>query len=277
LYKVVYQQCDIIGHFSQYSRDRVKDFFPELAPEKHVIHLPFLPTHLLGYKSSRNDARKAIGLLDCEIGILAFGQLRKSTELELLLRGFAYSKTRRKRMVFAARLPAEIGIRRRMQRRARLAIWRRMNPVIWRNGYIVDCQVSLLFQAADAVVIPRAGSHLNSGILPLAMAFGTPIIAPRYGAYNEYLAETNNELYDALDYVDLAKAIDRMAVSDRSIVSSNNRGIAAQWGWDQALSLCLPRILDFQDENRVGTRDGHLRSGTAKPYRWPKSASQRRP
>ena len=72
------------------------------------------------------------------------------------------------------------------------------------NGYIADADVTALFEAAGAVLIPRLGRHLNSGIVSLAVSLGTPIVAPRYGAYLEHLGLTPNALYKPGDGVAMA-------------------------------------------------------------------------
>jgi hypothetical protein len=238
LYNVVYLASDLIGHFSYYSRDRVRSLFAKIPLEKQVVHPPFLFTHLPQYQHGRGEARKNLGIRDDEFAILAFGSLREAAELELLKKGVRYSKRRRKRMIFAARLPGGSRLERGI-RRVSFEMWKRSNSVINLEGYIEDCKVYSLFEAADAVLISRFGLHMNSGILPLAITVGTPIVAPLYGIYAEYLTGTGNELYKPGDSRDLARAIDRISQRDRNTLSGQNRQIAANWGWHEILKKCL--------------------------------------
>jgi glycosyltransferase involved in cell wall biosynthesis len=238
LYRLVYRTSHVIGHFSEYSKTCVQAFFPETATYNHIVHPPYLPTHLLEHGQDREKARQGLGLGSGDFAVLAFGSLRTSAEVLLLLKGFTHSRVRGKRMIFAAQL---LGANRlqRVTQRLRLEIWRRFHRVIWLEGFQHDCEVPSLLHAADAVVIPRFGPHLNSGMLSLAMLFGTPIVAPRYGPYPEYLAGTLNQLYKPSDPWDLCKAIDSISGFERIQIFRQNREIAAQWGWSKALNLYL--------------------------------------
>ena len=83
---------------------------------------------------------------------------------------------------------------------------------------------------------------------PLAMMFGTPVVAPGYGAYEEYLGGTDNELYRPDDAASLAEAVRRISQKDRAVIAAANKRLAAQWGWDNILSRCLPELRKRQGE-----------------------------
>lgn len=244
LYRIVYGSAEIIAHFSHYSAQRVSQEFPEIEAHKHVVHRPFLLTDLQSYRRGREAARKDLGVRDEEFAILAFGAFRQDQELRLFHRGVAKANLARKCTVFAAR-PPTAGLLERGLRWARLELRKQSERMItFSELYVPDEKVAMVFEAADAVVITRSPPHLNSGILPLAMTFGTPLVAPRYGIYSEYLADTENELYEPGDACDLAVAIERLAKRDRNSVTLANRDCASEWGWPGILEMILPKLFE---------------------------------
>ena len=59
------------------------------------------------------------------------------------------------------------------------------------DHYIPEDQVASLFSAADVVVLPYR-SISQSGVIPLAFAFGTPVIATRVGGNIDWIEDGKN-------------------------------------------------------------------------------------
>ncbi len=245
LYSTVYEAVDTLGHFSRYSREMIRAGFPNVTPSKQIIHPPSLYTHIRAHAVGRREARKRLKLNDDVFAALVFGTLRKPMEFELVKGALAQCGLANLQILFAGRF----GLTTRFKRaayRARLQLWRRTAPVQvlngFRNGFLSDAETALLFEAADAVLVPRYGEHLNSGVVSLAMTMGTPIIAPDYGAYSEYLRETLNVLYAPGDSRGMAEALGVIARRDRGDISAANAAIAAGWGWNKAISAYTERL-----------------------------------
>jgi glycosyltransferase involved in cell wall biosynthesis len=236
LCEIVYRGSHVIGHFSQYSYNRIESRYGEFRQCQQVVHRPFLFHNLLEHRCGRSKARKDLGLAEDDFAMLAFGEIRQRVELWLLLSGIWHTRVPWKRLIFAGRVP---GPRRRLV----FALWRRFAPVISLEGYIPDDKVPAFFEAADAVLIVRSEPHLNSGVLPLAMTIGTPVVAPRYGMYVEYLLGTENELYEPGDDRALARAIERIAEKPRDMVVGLNQTLASEWGWPRIVDAYLRAVL----------------------------------
>ncbi len=248
LYEIVYRNATVIGHFSNYSRDKTSERFPDIPADKHLVHCPHSLDNLAPFVSDRVRARAKLGIPDDTFVLLGFGAFRHSSELNLLMRADRSLGSRKRLFVFAGRLPTVGGLRRRGIALARFELWKFLYPVKDLRGFIPDEEIGDLLVASDVIVIPRSGVHLNSGLLPLAMMFGTPVVAPGYGAYEEYLGGTDNELYRPDDAASLAEAVRRISQKDRAVIAAANKRLAAQWGWDNILSRCLPELRKRQGE-----------------------------
>jgi glycosyltransferase involved in cell wall biosynthesis len=236
LYRVVYEASDLISHFSHYSYDRVTQKFSNHSGCQHFVHRPFLFSHLLSHQVGRKQARESLAIVDDEFAILVFGTMRSRSELQLVTQATRLADIKRKRMIFAGRPPGGRTCK------VLFELWRRTNDVASFQGFIPEGDLPRLLEAADAVIIYRAEPHLNSGILLLALTIGTPVVAPSYGMYAEYLKGSGNELYKQGDSLDLARALHRLAKKPRGTVVAENRVIASNWGWSGTLASCLTEV-----------------------------------
>jgi glycosyltransferase involved in cell wall biosynthesis len=88
------------------------------------------------------------------------------------------------------------------------------------------------------VVVPRI-HDLTSALPAIGMTFGRAVIAPAYGANPEFLAGTENPLYEAGNAASLAAALERVAAMDHAGLGQTNARIAAQWTWQRLVGACL--------------------------------------
>ncbi|MEX0826793.1 MAG: glycosyltransferase [Acidimicrobiia bacterium] len=79
-----------------------------------------------------------------------------------------------------------------------------------------EAAVSILFRAADVVVLPYR-EFLNSGVLLLGLSFGVPVIVPRTAVSADFERSGLVRLFEATDDEDLARAL-REAVGHRVAV-----------------------------------------------------------
>ena len=86
------------------------------------------------------------------------------------------------------------------------------NRFILINRYLSDTEFANLTQFASCIVCPYV-SGSQSGITQTAMAYGTPVVATKIGAFPEFIEEGKNGfLVDYGNKLQLAEAIKRVVV-----------------------------------------------------------------
>ncbi len=237
-YARFYDRMDRIGHFSQSSLDAVRARFPQIPGDRHFIHGMNDFANLKVHARGQATARASLGISDDRRVVAAIGQLRSMDELDLLSQGLGKAALRHWHFLQAFRPPGAATLVSRARRRMMLRRFSRM-PVTPSEGYIEDPDLVAICEAADFVVVPRMGNQLNSGVLPLAMTFGTGLVAPDCGVFREVLGGSMNELFEPGDAAAMAGAIVRMASRDPASVRADNLARSADWGWSHA----IPRIM----------------------------------
>ena len=241
LYTAFYARMDVIGHFSQTSRDAVAARFPDIPGSKHVIHGMQDFANLRGHATGKDAARARFGIAHDATVVAAVGQLRALDELTLLSGAIAKSSLPHRHLIRAFRPP---NVRRFRDRARRKYMMRSFNrwPATVLDGFIDDADLVAVCEAADILLIPRMENHLNSGVLPLAMTFGTGVIAPDCGVFRETLTGSMNELYAVGDSEAMAQALTRLAAKDSAAVRASNLALAADWGWPRGVERILAAL-----------------------------------
>lgn len=240
-YLAFLRRMDAIGHFSQTSLELTRRAYPEIDPSRHFVHGMNLFPSLGALAGTRAQARAMLGLDEDRLAVAVFGQMRHAQEVALVHRGVDLAGLADVQWLLAARLPREYVARRFVRNRWCHARWLRRHGVHVQSGYLPDETVAAIFRGVDAVIIPRSGQHLNSGLLPLAMTFGTPLIAPDHGVYREFLAGTDNLLYRPADPASLADALRQLPALKSETVRGSNRDRATAWGCDVIVRAILDR------------------------------------
>jgi glycosyltransferase involved in cell wall biosynthesis len=245
LYSGFYMRAKVIHHFSQVSKDLVCSEYPSVRGHNHVVRSGFNYERLLtSGPRDRVAARRAFGIAPDQTVFLVFGELRFWEEVRLLRRAFACARIPNKQLLLKTNyFGVEEGgsIWRRRWRRWQWQRWRMSDGVQWLAERIPDEELSQLFDAVDAVVVVRQNS-LSSSVPSIAMTFGRFVIAPNFGAMPEYLAGTENALYDQTSAGDLARAMELAAAADRERIGEKNARIAAGWGWEAIVRSCLDAL-----------------------------------
>jgi len=241
LYELFYERCSGVLHYCETSRELVLREFPSARTRPHVVTNYFCYDHLLPEHLDRGKARRSLGVGVDDFVILVFGALRFWEEIRLMQRAYSMAHVRHKRLLMAGRYTERCG---RWQRRWRNYCWsfwlkrHRTHPV---TDYIPDADVHRYVEAADAVIVPRL-KDMNSGLLGLALTFSRTIIAPDHPAYPEYLAGTDNPFYESGNPASLARAIEKAAVMDRTVVERQNRALADTWRWESLIESGLKLV-----------------------------------
>ena len=142
----------------------------ELFPTRIPIRVEH-PQFSVQVKPDKRTARRKLGLAEDEKVILFFGYVRPYKGLDILLT--AMRSLPDVTLVIAGEFYEP-------QKYYEKDLSRLGTRVIIFDKYIEDDDVSLLFSAADAVVLPYL-SATQSGVAHLAIAYKTPIIASRVG------------------------------------------------------------------------------------------------
>jgi glycosyltransferase involved in cell wall biosynthesis len=237
-YNRFYARMDRIGHFSQSSLDAVRAKFPDVPADKHVVHGMNSFANLNAHATGRDAARKTLGVpADMRVAATV-GQIRSLDELKLLADAMAKTDLH---LLRAFRPPSVSSLGDRARRKMLMQSFDR-RPITRLEGFLEDDQLVAVCEAADIIIIPRMENQLNSGVLPLAMTFGTGIIAPDCGVFREMLSGSMNELYAPGDAAAMAGAINRLAAKDPDDVRAANRALAADWDWSKAAARLLAAL-----------------------------------
>ncbi len=135
--------------------------------------------------------------------LLFFGKIRRYKGLETFLRALALV---RKELAIEAVIAGEFymdpGPYRRLSRRLELD-----GCLEWKDHYISNEDVPLLFREADLVVLPYVEAT-QSGVVPVAYQFGVPVVASDVGGLSEVVLEGKTGfLVPPLDPVALSNGI----------------------------------------------------------------------
>lgn len=237
-YNRFYNWMDRIGHFSQSSLEAVRAKFPDVAAENHVVHGMNDFANLKAIVTGRAAARALLGIPDDARVAATVGQIRSMDELKLLADAMAKTDVH---LIRAFRPPSISGIADRARRKMLMQSFDR-RPITRLEGFLEDDQLVAVCEAADIIIIPRMENQLNSGVLPLAMTFGTGIVAPDCGVFREMLSGSTNERYAPGDAGAMAKAVNQLAAKNPDDVRAANRTLAADWGWPNAAARLLAAL-----------------------------------
>ena len=209
LYQLVEHSCDAILHMGEYSRANI----PSAHCADGVRHF-VVPHHIypcIERGISQSDSKKRLCLATSKKLVLAFGNFRADEERMLVLRARRQLQER-DISIIAPRL-----FQNHIFGRGKLAALREIKYRLGfvRHGFfphaggpVPDEQMSFLFSAADAILIPRI-VILNSGTLSMGFYFGKVVVGPDRGNVGEVLRQTGNPTFDPCSQDSLCEAIQR--------------------------------------------------------------------
>jgi glycosyltransferase involved in cell wall biosynthesis len=238
LARLVLGKADYIVTFSHVTTAQARQEFPrgKIIP---IAGLPFNPEKK-NKSISRETARRELNI-EGKI-ILFFGFVRSYKGLDDLLEALppVLQKNPDALLVIAGEFWKDKS--HYFESITRLGIAPRVRIM---DKYIPEDQVATLFSAADLVVLPYR-SISQSGVIPLAFAFGTPVIATRVGGNTDWVEdEKNGFLVPTHSPIALASAINRFFLEKKA--AAFRKGIAgkiAEMEWNsekERAVLQLPR------------------------------------
>lgn len=241
LYAAFYARMDVIGHFHESSRAAVAARFPDIPAARHLVHGMQDFGDLRVHATGKAAARARLGVPADAFVVAAVGQLRSMGELALLADAVGRSELLPFQMIRAFRPPAVGSMIDRARRKYLLRAFARLSGITL-DGYLEDADLVAVCEAADVIVIPRLENQLNSGVLPLAMTFGTGIVAPDCGVFREVLGGSTNELYTPGDAGAMAAAVARLKTKNADDVRRSNLALSADWGWQHGVARILSAV-----------------------------------
>ena len=142
-----------------------------------------------GSPPSRSEARRQLGLTGDGPVVLFFGQIKEVKGLDVLIEAFAllHHQVPAARLVIAGRVWKDDFAKYADRIRA-LGI---EGSVALHIRYIPDDEVARFYSAADLVALPYRRIY-QSGVLLMAMSFGTPVVASDLDAMKEVVVDGDN-------------------------------------------------------------------------------------
>ena len=159
---------------------------------------------------TRTSARRALGLEETEVLLLAFGAIRPYKGFDRIVTMLPHLRQETDldiRVIVAGPTMASVD-NRDLVKLIEQTRWASMS-----NGPVPDAQVQVLFTAADVVVLPYR-QILNSGVLMLGLTFAKPVVAPENAVTRDTLESGHIHLFDPKSDEDLHRAI-REAIDRR--------------------------------------------------------------
>jgi len=242
LYSAFFERAEVIHHFSQASLDQVRKEYPAAAGRNHLVRVGynyelFLPRR----PRERAKSRSKFGFEPSDVVYLVFGSLRFWREAALIRRAFGRVNVPRKKLLMAARYVEPGSSWRLRWRRLQWKRWLCSKGTVAFTSYIPNEELCDLFDAADVLVVVREDC-LSSGVPSLGMTFGRMVVAPSVGCIPEFLADTDNLLYEPNSASGLALAMERAVAMNREAIGAKNRDIAARWDWEGIIRCCLDAL-----------------------------------
>jgi beta-1,4-mannosyltransferase len=204
----------------------------ELGHPKHIVIAP-LGNYRKFYTDMISDAeaKTIMGVNQGELVFLYFGTMRQHRNGLQVIEAFRHIQDAHLRLFVVGQCSGEIA--QAMER----AAWRD-----WRIRcffqLIPNDEIEPLFKACDFVVMPGY-QYLTSAVVALALSYGRPVIAPRYGCAVDWVGEAGI-LYDESEPSALIEAL-RVATQ---VDVGYYKFLAAQQGEKLSWSLTARKLLE---------------------------------
>lgn len=216
----------------------VKNDLLRLKPDACYILKPHPLYNQFGAKIEQTEAQKRLGLDSCKKTLLFFGLIRDYKGLDLLIQamsllddsyqliiaGESYGDFTKYRLLIDASPAKE-----------RIFVW---------NRYINDYEVPVLFSAADVLVTPYR-SATQSGVIPIAYHFETPVLATNVGGLKESIEKPGTGLVCLPQTDSLANGIHNLFQSDTEVFATNIRKEKKKLSWE-AFAEALVQLAETQ-------------------------------
>ena len=187
----------------------VKEDILTSLPDMHTINL-FHPIYdHYGTTVSKQDAMAKLDLNPNFKHLLFFGLVRQYKGLDVLIDALPLvNSTTPFKVIIAGEFYQDEGMYRKQ-----IAEHGLENKILIRNEYIPNEEVPYYFCGSDVIVLPYK-TATQSGVVPIAIHFGKPVIVTNVGSLNSLLEKHRIGLTSAPDPESLAASIDTFLNND---------------------------------------------------------------
>jgi glycosyltransferase involved in cell wall biosynthesis len=105
------------------------------------------------------------------------------------------------------------------------------NRIIVKNYYIADKDVPALFSAADVLVLPYK-SATQSGVLPVAYHYETPVVATDVGGFREAIEQAGTGVVCATEAAALAEGVEKIFHTGPETLLAHIRSEQKKLSWE---------------------------------------------
>jgi D-inositol-3-phosphate glycosyltransferase len=213
---------------------RLRDILPEVKGDDihFAPHPPY--DHYRPFPGTMEEARRQMGVRAGRV-LLFFGFVRRYKGLDLLLEAMPDILKDNAETELLVCGPFHESRAKHEKRMAALGI---REHVIIHDRYFSGDDVGVCFAAADAVVLPYR-SATQSGVIPVAIALTTPVIATRAGGLDEAIGgKPIGEIISAMRPQAIAEAVRRFYdAGGRAAYEENVRAEAKRQSWDEMVRV----------------------------------------
>jgi glycosyltransferase involved in cell wall biosynthesis len=230
-YEGVYRRADHLMVHSEYARQELIRFLPQVAPkiivQQHGVHTIFRRQ-----PEARTVMRSALGITEQQVAVLCCGGIRPYKKIDEVLRAVGLLDRPDIAVVIAGEELGDSG----KDDRQKLAGVREMarqlgidDRVRFLPGYLPFDEMNRLFEACDVLVVAYE-KHWGSGLLLQGMSYDLHIVATPIGGAEEYLQHHRRAtIVPQADANGLAAALADAAAECRSVPRRASSRPDFQW------------------------------------------------
>lgn len=209
-----------------------------LLPNAHYTSRQHPIYNHFGKRLATPIAKSRLGLDLDKKTILFFGLIREYKGLDLLIDAMAHLDDNYQLLIAGE----SYGSFQRYQKQIDHSPAR--DRIIVKNYYIEDKNVPILFSAADALVLPYK-SATQSGVLPVAYHYETPVVATNVGGFREAIEKAGTGLVCPPAAPSIASSIAQLFRTERENILSNIRREQKNLSWDSFADALLAFASDL--------------------------------
>ncbi len=238
IFRLFVSYTDFFIHHGEESIRQIKSKFIEAKEGIHLVcpHGDYLIqfNHI-----EKNIARKRLNLPSNKTILLSFGFIRGYKGMGVLKKVFSKWNKSDKYLFVAGEVVSN-----NLLDKFFFKIWKgKFRRRSRKSGYDIDKikneDVSLYFSAADFVIATHTRG-LNTGLIPMAMTFNTPILYPDIGNFKEQAKGGVGVAYVCNDINDALRGMDEL--DQISTIILNNQRWLEMNSWDRHVSIILSNV-----------------------------------
>lgn len=228
--RIIILLADSLVVHSQAQKTALASFYGADAGNKTVVAAEGGYDHIYSKGISASEARGRLSAASDKKVFLFYGNIRPYKGLDVLIDAFKMDPEG-KVLLIAGKCIDRITEERIKDRISRFP------DIVFYPGYISAEQTALLFSAADAVVLPYL-AIFNSGLIPMCLSMGKPVIYSDLELLREQLAGCGPSFKPG-DSADLARVMREISIEDMHDFSLESRRRGALHSWKKHAEIML--------------------------------------